>query len=321
MIDFSTIALIFPGQASQQVGMGADLAAQYPAAAQVFTQADQIYGSPFSKLLFEGPAEALDQTINTQPALYIGGIATLRALESALGAAPDSLAPVAVAGHSLGEFTALTAAGALSFEDGLRLVRERARLMAEAGQHHPGAMAALLGAEVADVRAICEQASAETGAPVVLANDNCPGQVVISGDTAAVEKALELAKGRGIRKQIRLAVSVAAHSPLMAEAAQAFREVLAGIEFRPPRVPIFGNTTAARLTTRDEIRAELSAQLTGSVLWTDSIRAMRGLGVQTFLELGPKDVLTNLIKRIERDAAAIPVNSAAALATVVGTPE
>lgn len=315
MINWAQTALLFPGQGSQQTGMGADLAARYPSAAQVFEVADRVYGQPFSRL-FED-ATALDRTENTQPALYIVGVAALRALESALGVA--AITPLAAAGHSLGEFTALTAAGALSFEDGLRLVRKRGQLMAAAGEAQQGAMAALLGAEVDVVRAICAEASTSTGQPVVLANDNCPGQVVISGADSAVEAALGLAKERGIKRAVKLAVSVAAHSPLMAQAAQSFRQALESVTFQTPRFPVIGNTTAAALTTPAEIMAELSAQLTGSVRWTESVQALRALGAQTFLELGAKDVLTGLLKRIDKEAVGVAINSLSSLETFIGS--
>lgn len=312
MIDWSTTALVFPGQGSQQVGMGADLAGQYPAAQQVFDEADRFFGHEFSKLLFEGPAETLDQTINTQPALYIAGVATLRALEALYG----PIRPLAVAGHSLGEFTALTAAGALSFEDGLRLVRERARLMREAGERSPGGMAALLGAEIEDARAICAQTSAETGQTIVIANDNCPGQIVLSGDNGAVDRAVTLARERGIRRAVKLAVSVAAHSPLMAYASDAFRAALDATPFADPQVPVIANVSAAPIRTGEETRAELAAQLTQTVRWRESVGVLREMGARTYLELGPKDVLTGLLKRIDRDAAGIAVNSAAAVAAL-----
>jgi [acyl-carrier-protein] S-malonyltransferase len=311
MIDWSTTALVFPGQNAQQVGMGADLVQQYPSAARIFKQADDILGFPLSKLCFEGPAADLDQTINTQPAVYVSGIATLHALEEAHN---GEITPLAAAGHSLGEFTALTAVGALPFEAGLKLVRERGRLMAEAGQKSPGAMAALLGASIEDARAVVEQASAEVGRPVVVANDNCPGQVVISGDEKALDRALELARERGAKKSVKLAVSVAAHSPLMAYSAEAFRTALATAPFDVPRVPIIGNVTATPLRTRDDILSELAAQLTSSVRWTESVQALRALGVKTFLELGPKDALTGMLKRIDREAVGIPINSAQAVA-------
>jgi [acyl-carrier-protein] S-malonyltransferase len=312
MIDWSTTALVFPGQGSQQVGMGADLAQQYPVAAKIFEQADQILGFSLSKLCFEGPAETLDETINTQPALYVAGIATLRVLEETHG----PVNPLAVAGHSLGELTALTAAGALPFEAGVKLVRERGRLMKEAGEKNPGAMAALLGVEIADIREICEQASKQVGKPVVVANDNCPGQVVISGDEQALDAALAIAKERGVKRAVKLAVSVPAHSPLMAHSAAAFREALDQTPFNAPRVPVIGNVNAAPLHTREDIQSELHAQLTSAVRWTESVQALQALGVKTFLELGPKDVLTGLLKRIDRAAVGVAVNSAEAISAL-----
>ncbi len=313
MVDWSSAALVFPGQGSQQVGMGKDLAQQYPAAAQLFEQADQVLGFSFTKLCFEGPAEQLDETINTQPALYVTGVATLRAIEAQLG----SIKPLATAGHSLGELTALTAAGALPFEAGLKLVRERGRLMKEAGEKSPGAMAALLGVEIADAQAICEQASSQTGKPVVVANDNCPGQVVISGDAQALDSALAIAKERG-KRAIKLAVSIAAHSPLMAQSAEAFRAALLQTPFEMPTMSIIGNVKAAPLRTREDIMTELGAQLTSSVRWTESVQALQALGVKTFIELGPKEVLTGLLKRIDRGATGIAVNSAEAIAALAG---
>jgi [acyl-carrier-protein] S-malonyltransferase len=194
------------------------------------------------------------------------------------------------------------------------LVRERGRLMKEAGQHSPGAMAALLGLDLPDAHAVCEQASAEAGQPVVVANDNCPGQIVISGDEAALDLALPLAKARGAKRALKLAVSVAAHSPLMARAAAAFRQALDATEFLTPNVPVIGNLSAAPLRTPDEIRAELSAQLTGAVRWTETIQTLRAMGATTFLEFGPKDVLTGLLKRIDKEAIGIALNSAQAVA-------
>ncbi|RMF52821.1 MAG: [acyl-carrier-protein] S-malonyltransferase [Chloroflexota bacterium] len=314
MIDWSRTALLFPGQGSQAAGMALSFRRSYARAAEIFDIADQVYGEPFSQV-FEDAA-ALDQTENTQPALYIAGLAALRALETTLNDG-QPLKPLAAAGHSLGEFTALTAAEALSLEDGLRLVRLRGQLMAQAGAAQRGAMAALLGAEIAEVRDICEAASAKSGAPVVVANDNCPGQVVISGAESAVEAAIALAKARGIKRAVKLAVSVAAHSPLMQSAAEAFQQALESVTFRAPRFPVIGNTTAAPLTSPEAIMAELSAQLTGPVRWTESIQALRALGARTFLELGSKDVLTGLLKRIDREAEGVPITDLVSLAAFI----
>jgi len=296
--------------------MGADLMANYPAAAQVFEAADRILGIPFTKLMMEGSAETLDATLHTQPALYIHGVAVWRALESVLG---TPIQPIVVAGHSLGELTALTVAGALSFEDGLHLVRCRAELMDDAGQKSKGAMAALLGIDAAEVRALCAEASDRIGQPVVLANDNCPGQIVISGDQTALELALTLAKERGVKRSVRLAVSIAAHSPLMQDAATTFSDVLKTIPFESPSIPIIGNVNATPLPNPDAILTELETQMVSPVCWTQSIEKMRSMGATTFLELGPKDVLTGLLRRIDKTATGIAVNSAEVIDQLVGS--
>lgn len=313
MAEWSTSALVFPGQGSQVVGMGADIAAAYPLAAQTFAEASDILGFDLATLCFNGPDADLNDTTNTQPALYVMGVALLRVLQAER---PDA-APKLVAGHSLGELTALTAAGSLAFADGVKLVRTRGVLMAEAGKRSPGAMAALLGLDADTVRDVCAQASAQTGQVLVLANDNCPGQIVISGDDAALDVGMELAKAAGAKRAVKLAVSIAAHSPLMASASDEFRQAVAATPFAAPRVPIIGNVTAAPLETIEAIRAELDQQLTQSVRWTESVQAMRAAGVQHFYELGPKDVLNGLIKRIDREAASTPVNSAAALQALI----
>lgn len=309
MLDWSATAFVFPGQGSQQVGMGADLASAYPAARAVFQQADEILGFSLSTLCFEGPEDALNDTINTQPALYVMGAAILRVLEAELGAAR----PAMVAGHSLGEFTALHAASALDFAGGLRLVRERGRLMKEAGVRSPGAMAAILGLDAEAVRALCAEVSAQSGQPLVLANDNCEGQLVISGGRAAVETAVSLAAERGAKRAIPLAVSVASHSPLMGAITDEFRAALDATEFSPPAIPVVGNVQARPLTDVAAIRAELAEQLTSTVRWTESVEVMRQAGITSFVELGPKDVLSGLIKRIDRSAERTALNSADAV--------
>lgn len=318
-MDWNTTALVFPGQGSQAVGMVQSLAERYPEARAVLDQADQITGSSFSSLMFNGPAAELDDTINTQPALYIAGIAAYRALIARLGGDESSLPFAAGAGHSLGELTALTAFGSLSFEEGLLLVRERARLMKEAGEQSPGAMAALLGIDTNTAREVCLQASTQTGKPLVVANDNCPGQVVISGDEVTLDVALPIAKERGAKRAVKLAVSIAAHSPLMQPAQAQFREALDRMTFNAPRSPVIGNTTARALVTPEQIKAELGDQLTGAVLWTESVQALRALGVTHILELGSKDVLTGLIRRIDKDLTATPIFTAEALELFVGS--
>jgi [acyl-carrier-protein] S-malonyltransferase len=316
MLDWAKTALVFPGQGSQQVGMGADLVQKYPEAQKTFAQANEILGFSLSALCFEGPENDINDTINTQPALYVMGIAILRVLNAL---AESEIRPAFVAGHSLGELTALTAAGALDFPAGLRLVRERGRLMKEATQRSPGAMAAILGLDTPAVQVLCTEISRQTGKPLVLANDNCPGQLVISGDKDSIEAALPLASERGAKRVVPLAVTVASHSPLMESISDDFRIALDQTPFVPPRTVIIGNVTAAPITTVDDIRAELSAQLTSTVRWTESVHTMLEAGVETFVELGPKDVLSGLIKRIDRQATRITLNNADSVAAF-GTP-
>lgn len=315
MLDGTTTAFVFPGQGSQQVGMGADLVEAFPAARSTFEEADDILGFALSTLCFEGPDADLNDTVNTQPALYVMGIAIARVLSDELG----SFRPALMAGHSLGELTALCAAGAMEFAPGLRLVRERGRLMKEAGTRSPGAMAAVLGLDVNTVQALCDEVSATTGRTLVIANDNCDGQLVISGDRVAVEAALPLALERGAKRALPLAVSVASHSPLMRSITDDFRAALDATEFAPPAVPVIGNVHAQPLTDVSAIRSELAAQLTSSVRWTESVQAMSRAGITTFVELGPKDVLSGLIKRIDRNAERVALNSAAAVRAFLDT--
>lgn len=305
MSNGTSIAYVFPGQGSQAVGMGKDLVQLYPAARQTFEEADAILGFSLSDLCFNGPEAELNDTINTQPALFTCGIAVLRVLQAEIPA----LTPAFTAGHSLGEFTALGAAGSLSFGDGLRLVRERGRLMKEAGTKSPGAMAALLGLDALLVKDVCARASQQTGGILILANDNCPGQNVISGDEATLEVGMTFAKEAGAKKVVKLPISIASHSPLMESAAAEFRQVLNDTAFQPPQIPVYGNVDAAPLKDVQAIRRELDLQLTQSVRWTESVQAMSAAGAETFLELGPKDVLTGLLKRIDRSRTGKALNS------------
>ena len=280
------------------------LAEQISSAADTMAEADAILGFSLSKLCFEGPEDVLTDTINAQPALLATSVATLRALREIL---PDFPAPTAVAGHSMGEYSALVAAGSLSFADGLRLVRERGRLMKEAGEQSPGGMAAILGIETTAVDELCAQARAETGGVVQLANDNCPGQLVISGDDTSLNRAMELASQAGAKKVVRLAVSIAAHSPLMAPAAGALRHAIEATTIYPPSMPVIGNVHALPLLTVADIQQDLAAQLTSPVRWTDSMRFLATQGVDTVIEVGSGDVLTNLMKRIDKGIRRINV--------------
>jgi [acyl-carrier-protein] S-malonyltransferase len=304
-IDPRTTAYIFPGQGSQFVGMGKALAQAEPAAAEVFARADQLLGFPLSTLCWEGPAETLNDTINTQPALLAHSVAALRVLQQRL----PGFRPALVAGHSMGEFSALVAAEALGFGQALALVLERGRAMQAAGAQHPGGMAAILGLEVKAVADVCAQAALEAGSTVQVANDNCPGQVVISGDGAALDRALELLTAAGAKKAVRLAVSIGAHSPLMQPAQDRLTRALDAAGLTDPRIPIVGNVEAALLDSAEAIRRDLEAQLTSRVRWTESIQAMRAAGVATFVELGAGSVLCGLVRRIDRAALTLALDA------------
>jgi len=304
-----TTAFVFPGQGSQVVGMGSDVAQAFPVARQMYEEANDVLGISISSLCFFGPEEDLNNTFNTQPALYVTSLAILRALETEL----PEIRPAFYAGHSLGELTALAASGAMTFADGLRLVRERGRLMEEAGKQNPGAMAALLGLNADVVEEVCRKAEETTGQTLVLANDNCPGQIVISGAVEAVDVGIVLAKEAGARRAVKLPVSIASHSPLMQAASDSFREALDTIEFSQPSAPVYANITAAPLETPDAIRAELTNQLVSRVRWTDTVQNLVKDGATTFVEIGPKDVLSGLNRRISSEITSVSLNSETAI--------
>jgi [acyl-carrier-protein] S-malonyltransferase len=295
-------AFLFPGQGSQYVGMGQDLSEAYPEARATFDQADKVLGFALSDLCFNGPEEALNDTINTQSAIFVISVALLRALGSSRLQAPSF-----VAGHSLGEYSALVAAGAMDFAAGLQLVRERGRLMKEAGQRSPGGMAAVLGLGAEVVDQVCRQAREETGGVIQVANYNSPGQIVISGDFRARDVAIELAKAEGAKRVVPLAVSIAAHSPLMECIVDEFRQAVEATEFRMPTVPVVANVSAASLESVEAIREELVQQLISPVRWVESVRYMIGQGVTEFVEIGPKDVLKKLMRRIDKSVQAMSV--------------
>jgi [acyl-carrier-protein] S-malonyltransferase len=296
------------------VGMGRDLAGAYPEVRRLYEEADAILGIPLSSFCFEGPKDQLDETANTQPAILVTSIAVLRALE-AEGQLP---VPAMVAGHSLGELTALVAAGAMEWADGLRLVRERGRLMKVAGERNPGGMAAVLKVDPGEVEKVCKEASEETGKAVGIANYNSPEQVVISGDKEALGRALELLRERGGRRLIPLAVSIAAHSALMGTVVGEYRAAVEATPLRMPGVPVVGNISARPLLSAAEIRDELAGQLTWPVRWSSSVAWMAGQGIGRFVEIGPKDVLSKLAQRIAPELEAVSVGDVAAIRAFLG---
>ncbi|MBU2608084.1 MAG: ACP S-malonyltransferase [Chloroflexi bacterium] len=295
MTEQTKVAYVFPGQGSQWVGMGRDLYEQFDAAKIVFDEADDAVGFALSQLCFEGPEDELRQTINAQPAIVAASLACLRVVEE-LDDSQRLLPPTYVAGHSLGEYTALAAAGVLDIASAIYLASERGRLMHEAGLKQPGGMVAVIGADEALVAEACE----ETGTQI--ANINCSGQLVISGAKDKLAETVDLLKSRGVSRTIPLQVSGAFHTPLMQPAADGLAEVIKSLSFNQPLIPIIANTTAEPLTTAEAIEEELLRQLCNCVRWQQSVKYMISNGVSTFIEIGPGKVLTGLIKRIDRAA-------------------
>jgi [acyl-carrier-protein] S-malonyltransferase len=290
------VGLLFPGQGSQFVGMGKELASSYPAARAVFEEADQALGTRLSKLAWEGPEAELTLTLNAQPAILVHSIAVHRAVADRIGKVDLA------AGHSLGEFSAYVAAGSMSLADAVRTVRRRGELMYHTGQERPGTMAALIGLADDKVEQLCIEASA-SGGQCVAANFNAPSQVVISGDVPTVQKAMELSKAFGAKRAIQLNVSGAFHSPLMMTAAPGLAAQLDTVELRQPAFSVVSNVTAKPVRDVVDVRRLLIEQLTSPVRWTASMQTMVQAGVTSFYEIGPGDVLCGLLKRIERSAA------------------
>ena len=286
--------------------MGKELAAAYPEARAVFDEGDEILGFALSKLCWDGPEAELNDTVNTQPALMVHSVAALRVFKKLH---PD-FKPAFVAGHSMGELSALVAAGALDYPSALKLVRRRGELMKQAGEKNPGGMAAILGLDIPGVEAAC--AAASTGGEVVqVANDNGPGQVVISGHKAAVQRAMDAAKAAGAKRALPLAVSIAAHSPLMASAQEEFYHAVVLSPIKDAKIQLIGNVDAMPIKDEVDLGADLQGQLTSRVRWTECIQAMRQAGVATFIELGTGSVLTGLLKRIDAEAVGIALGEPA----------
>ena len=303
------IAFVFPGQGSQSAGMGKDLADSFPVAKQAFAEANDAVGFDLAKLCFEGPDDALKLTANTQPAILAVSVAALRVLQAETG-----LRPAFAAGHSLGEYSALVCAGALSFADALRTVRQRGSFMQEAVPVGTGAMAAMLGIERGELEAIC--ADAAQGEVVSPANFNSPGQIVIAGHAGAVARAIELAKERGFRKAMPLPVSAPFHCALMKPAAERLAGVLAGVAINDPAVPVVSNVEATPNCEGKRISALLVEQVCAPVRWEESVQAMAGLGVTRFIEIGPGKVLSGLVKRIVKDVDVASFENTAQLAAL-----
>ena len=293
-----SIACVFPGQGSQVVGMGQSLYENSPLSKEVFEEADEALQFSISRLCFEGPEEVLRDTINAQPAILTTSVACLRAA-SELGI---SLRPVLVAGHSLGEYTALVAANVLEFSDAVRLVRERGRLMQEAGKVKPGGMAAIIGLDEITLEEVCR----ETGSQI--ANYNCSGQIVISGTKESIARSMDLAKARGAKRVVPLQVSGAFHSILMQPTVEGMAQAISQIDFNQPQVPIIANSTAKPLTNPDEVKEELLRQLCHCVQWQPSIEYMVSAGVLTFIEIGPGQVLSGLIRRINKEVQVLNIS-------------
>ena len=301
------IAFLFPGQGSQAVGMGRDLAERFPIAARTFAEADEACGFPLSKLCFEGPEEDLKLTENTQPAILTVSVAAHRLL------AENGIAPALAAGHSLGEWSAHVAAGTLQFADAVRAVKARGRAMQQAVPAGQGAMAAILSLDAAQVVEACNEAAQETGLPVAAANLNSPGQTVISGALQAVERATAIAKSKGARRAVMLPVSAPFHCALMQPAQEEVARVLSSLALAEPRVPVAANVTGGLVTTSEATRDALIRQVTGAVRWVDCVQTLIAAGATTFIEVGPGKVLSGLLRQIDPAQKALNVEDGASL--------
>jgi len=311
MVDTKSVAYVFPGQGSQSVGMGRDLYESYPAAREVFEQADERLGFSLSELCFEGPEDELRRTVNAQPALVTMSFACLKAAQETDKGLPP---PAFVAGHSLGEYTALAAAGVLDFADTVYLARERGRLMYQAGLERPGTMAAIIGLDEPVLTGICQETDTR------LANINCPGQLVISGATDNITRAIELATEKGASRAIPLQVSGAFHTPMMQPAVDGMAEIIPTLTFREPTIPIIANTSARPMTSAEAVKSELLEQLCNSVQWQGSIEYMTENGITSIIEIGPGRVLTGLMRRIDRGVETQHIGDAGAVQSLAEQP-
>jgi [acyl-carrier-protein] S-malonyltransferase len=309
------IAFLFPGQGSQAVGMGRELAERFPVAAETFAEADAALGFPLSKLCFEGPEEDLRLTENTQPAIMTVSVAAARVL------APHGIEPALAAGHSLGEWSAHVIAGTFSFADAVRAVKARGAAMQKAVPPGQGAMAAVLALDAAQVAEACAEAAGETGLTVQAANLNSPGQTVISGAAAAVEKAAAICKAKGARRAVMLPVSAPFHCALMQPAQDEVARVLAALTLHDPRIPVAANVTGQIVTTADAARDALIRQVTGAVRWVDCVQSLKSAGADVYVEVGPGKVLCGLLKQIDGELKSLNVEDAASLEKTLAEPQ
>ena len=304
--DGEEYALLFPGQGSQSVGMAGKVLAVYPGAEQWFQRANEVLGYDLLHLIEHGPSEELNETTHSQPAIFVASVAWLEALREKWGDSGRVLAPNVVSGHSMGQITAMLAARAVDFDDALRLVKRRAELMRDADSIRPGGMASIIGLRDRVLRKLVGEAANE--GTIVVANDNCPGQTVVSGDEAPLRKLMRLADERGARRVVRLPISIASHSPLMADAQMQFQHAVAAVNWRDPVIPVVSNISGGLMHTREQLAEELSQALCSPVQWQQAVKTMAGQGTTLFVEAGPGDVLSKLVRRISRTSWTFPLS-------------
>ena len=299
-------AIVFPGQGSQSVGMAGKVLQVYPAAEHWFERANHLLEYDLLELIERGPVEDLNETAHSQPAIFVASVAWLEALRDKWSAAGRRLSPTVVSGHSMGQITAMFSAGAISFDDALQLVKRRGELMREANLRRPGGMASVIGLRDRVLRRLVGEA-ADDGT-IVVANDNCPGQTVVSGDDAPLRRLMRLAEDHGARRVVRLPISIASHSPLMADAQSQFRHAVGAVKWREPVVPVVSNISGGLMHTSDQLVHELSDALTAPVQWQTAVKTMAAQGSTLFVEAGPGDVLSKLVRRISRTSWTFPLS-------------